>query len=135
MAESKAEKAFRLRKEEEEFKDLPIGGKSAKMGEPFYGRGRKAAESAYDMIKRRKEYDTELAEEEAGLQSLRGKKSPFRSPDDIPPKNLQDALDEVTRKKEDKAIKEGYKKGGKVGSASKRADGCCVRGKTRGRMM
>ena len=29
----------------------------------------------------------------------------------------------------------GYKKGGKVGSASKRADGCCVRGKTRGRMM
>lgn len=25
----------------------------------------------------------------------------------------------------------GYKKGGKVSSASKRADGCCVRGKTR----
>jgi len=27
------------------------------------------------------------------------------------------------------------KKGGKVSSASKRADGCCVKGKTRGRMM
>ena len=30
---------------------------------------------------------------------------------------------------------EGYKKGGKVSSASSRADGCCVKGKTRGKMM
>jgi hypothetical protein len=29
----------------------------------------------------------------------------------------------------------GMKKGGKVGSASKRADGCCVKGKTRGKMV
>lgn len=29
----------------------------------------------------------------------------------------------------------GYKKGGKVGSASKRADGCAMRGKTKGRMV
>jgi hypothetical protein len=28
-----------------------------------------------------------------------------------------------------------YKKGGKVSSASKRADGCCVNGKTKGRMV
>lgn len=28
----------------------------------------------------------------------------------------------------------GMKKGGKVSSASKRADGCCVRGKTRGKI-
>ena len=28
-----------------------------------------------------------------------------------------------------------FKAGGKVGSASKRADGCCVRGKTRGKMV
>jgi len=28
----------------------------------------------------------------------------------------------------------GYKKGGKVGSASKRADGIAVRGKTKGKM-
>jgi hypothetical protein len=28
-----------------------------------------------------------------------------------------------------------YKKGGKVSSASSRADGCCVKGKTRGKMM
>jgi hypothetical protein len=29
----------------------------------------------------------------------------------------------------------GYKTGGKVSSASKRADGCCVKGKTKGRMV
>ena len=29
----------------------------------------------------------------------------------------------------------GYKAGGKVSSASKRADGCATRGKTRGRMV
>ena len=29
----------------------------------------------------------------------------------------------------------GFKKGGKVSSASKRADGCAVKGKTRGRMV
>lgn len=29
----------------------------------------------------------------------------------------------------------GMKKGGSVSSASKRADGCCIRGKTRGKMM
>ena len=29
----------------------------------------------------------------------------------------------------------GYAKGGSVGSASKRADGCCTKGKTRGKMM
>jgi len=27
------------------------------------------------------------------------------------------------------------KKGGKVSSASKRADGCCIKGKTRGRLV
>jgi hypothetical protein len=30
---------------------------------------------------------------------------------------------------------EGYKSGGSVGSASKRADGCAVKGKTKGRMI
>jgi hypothetical protein len=32
-------------------------------------------------------------------------------------------------------LTKAYKKGGKVSSASKRADGCCVKGKTRGRMV
>lgn len=33
--------------------------------------------------------------------------------------------------KMNKDIKRNYKSGGKVSSASKRADGCCIRGKTR----
>ena len=35
----------------------------------------------------------------------------------------------------DTAPKKKYAKGGSVGSASKRADGCVTRGKTRGRMV
>jgi hypothetical protein len=34
-----------------------------------------------------------------------------------------------------KGGKVGYKKGGKVSSCSKRADGCAVKGKTKGRMV
>ena len=44
---------------------------------------------------------------------------------------------EEQKKKE--AVMKGYapsmKAGGKVSSASKRADGCCVKGKTKGRMV
>jgi hypothetical protein len=32
-------------------------------------------------------------------------------------------------------LTKAYKTGGKVSSASKRADGCCVKGKTKGRMV
>ncbi len=45
---------------------------------------------------------------------------------------LQDVKDEKDRQ----AIKGmGYAKGGSVGSASKRADGCAQRGKTKGKMV
>lgn len=44
----------------------------------------------------------------------------------------QDAKDAADRKK---ISDMGYKKGGSVSSASKRADGCCVKGKTRGKMV
>jgi len=40
----------------------------------------------------------------------------------------QDAKDAAARKK---ISNMGYKKGGSVSSASKRADGCAIRGKTR----
>lgn len=69
------------------------------------------------------------------------KKAAPKNPDDIPPRNLQEAKDEMIRRKEDKApttkteMGKGFKAGGKVGSASKRADGCAQRGKTRGRMV
>ena len=44
----------------------------------------------------------------------------------------QDAIDANARKK---ISDMGYNKGGSVSSASKRADGCCVKGKTRGKMV
>lgn len=48
-----------------------------------------------------------------------------------------DALSKQLRD-QDKGVKDkagAYAKGGKVSSASKRADGCCQRGKTRGKMV
>ena len=44
----------------------------------------------------------------------------------------QDAVDANARKK---ISDMGYKKGGSVSSASKRADGCCTKGKTKGTMI
>jgi hypothetical protein len=46
--------------------------------------------------------------------------------------SMQDAKDLADRKK---ISDMGYKEGGKVSSASKRADGCCIKGKTRGKMV
>ncbi len=47
-------------------------------------------------------------------------------------RDLQDVKDEKDRR----TVKSmGYAKGGSVGSASKRADGCAQRGKTRGMML
>ena len=42
---------------------------------------------------------------------------------------------EEERKAQRQAATQGMKKGGMVGSASKRADGCAQRGKTKGRMV
>lgn len=47
------------------------------------------------------------------------KEKPVVYPKDVP-------VDEPTKK---------FAKGGSVGSASKRADGCCTKGKTRGKMV
>ena len=49
-------------------------------------------------------------------------------------------VEESMQEAEDMKMREkirgmGYKAGGKVGSASKRADGCAQRGKTRGKMI
>ena len=54
-------------------------------------------------------------------------------------KKMQEAYERFGRSSESDSP--GYKKGGKVkkmaggGSASKRADGCAIRGKTRGKMV
>jgi hypothetical protein len=37
--------------------------------------------------------------------------------------------------KMNKDIKRNYKSGGKISSASKRADGCCIKGKTKGKII
>jgi hypothetical protein len=49
-------------------------------------------------------------------------------------KSFAESLGEAARKSLPPK-KSGMKKGGMVGSASKRADGCAVRGKTKGRMV
>jgi len=48
----------------------------------------------------------------------------------VKPKETKPDTGETTNPMGDK-----YAKGGKVGSASKRADGCCVKGKTKGKML
>jgi hypothetical protein len=50
-------------------------------------------------------------------------------------KGVVEGLKGYSPSKEVKKFDDNYKKGGKVGSASKRADGCCVKGKTKGRMV
>jgi hypothetical protein len=37
--------------------------------------------------------------------------------------------------KSNRDLTKNYKAGGKIASASKRADGCCTKGKTKGRMV
>jgi hypothetical protein len=72
------------------------------------------------------------------------KPKPLPSPsDDLPPRgNLPDKSvippgkgfgDDIPRKKEEKPKK--MRSGGSVSSASKRADGCAVKGKTRGKFV
>jgi hypothetical protein len=49
--------------------------------------------------------------------------------------NKYDASEEGVAAKRARAMGNKYAKGGKVSSASKRADGCCIKGKTRGRIV
>jgi hypothetical protein len=44
-------------------------------------------------------------------------------------------IDKIKPEEKRKGGSVGYKKGGMVSSASKRADGCCAKGKTKGRMV
>ena len=52
-------------------------------------------------------------------------------------RNERDEAEQEKREAKDEMKREtrGMKNGGKVSSASKRADGCAVKGKTRGRMV
>jgi hypothetical protein len=69
-----------------------------------------------------------------------GKLSPAdaRLYNDTMAKNARDKMLEgygVTPKKSKMESRYGMKKGGSVSSASKRADGCAIKGKTRGKMV
>lgn len=65
-------------------------------------------------------------ESQAGLKDLDGKFKKDRAEPRPPPRErMSKALSEL----------DGMKKGGKVSSASARADGCAVRGKTRGKIV
>jgi len=57
----------------------------------------------------------------------------FKKSDDKKPMN--EGLKKLKKKAPEVVKKMGYKKGGKVSSCSKRADGCAVKGKTKGRMV
>lgn len=88
-----------------------------------------------DMKMRRKAdkaYDQSLTSTEAAPmpKPAMPMPAPRRSP--MEEEMLQDVRDEKAR---DKIKSMGYAKGGKVGGASRRADGCAQRGKTKGRMI
>ena len=69
---------------------------------------------------KKREADAEMKRESRGV----AKPANF----DAMQESIQDAKDSADRKK---ISDMGYKAGGSVGSASKRADGCAIRGKTR----
>lgn len=78
----------------------------------------------------------------AGEQPAKIPAKPEPPKEKAPSKESQQAAaDAATRKKEESApttrseMGSIFKKGGKVSSASKRADGCAVRGKTKGRVV
>lgn len=72
----------------------------------------------------------------AALPGLRDKLVNMINPDEDAKKEemRRIAQEEITNGKKP-ATATGMKKGGKVSSASKRADGCAVKGKTKGRMV
>ena len=102
-----------------------------------FGAAGAAATAAMAMSPKRSNEDRLEAAETAKRESdaemkreSRGVKKPANF--DAIQESKQDAKDSADRKK---ISDMGYKKGGSVGSASKRADGCCIKGNTRGKMV
>ena len=83
----------------------------------------------YKSTKNRQQEEREAA---AAAELKRGKTSEDRA--------REAAAEEAMQRKVNKAAEDaskdmGFKKGGKVSSASKRADGCAIKGKTKGTMI
>jgi hypothetical protein len=73
----------------------------------------------------------------AHLSKIAPKISDFEKKQQAERASLRDTLSQANfRRLDEEDVKEmGLKKGGKVSSASKRADGCATKGKTRGKMV
>jgi hypothetical protein len=82
----------------------------------------------YKLTKQREQNKNEAAAEMK--RESRGVPKPANF--DAMQESIQDAKDAADRKK---ISDMGYKKGGSVSSASKRADGCITKGKTKGTMI
>jgi hypothetical protein len=82
----------------------------------------------YKLTKQREQNKNEAAAEMK--RESRGVPKPANF--DAMQESIQDAKDAADRKK---ISNMGYKKGGSVSSASKRADGCITKGKTKGTMI
>ena len=116
-------------------KQYIAGGEDGGWGETdvMYG-GKKVMENAPS------EYANELQRELGRAKTMKAinsqpiEKGPSKQ-------SMQDAADDAMRRKEERApttsseMGKMFKKGGKVGSASKRADGIAQRGKTKGRIV
>jgi len=74
-----------------------------------------------------------MADNKAKPVVVKPVKPEIKEDDDFMPPDIKDKLQDMKNKKaaEKYEATKTYKKGGSVGSASKRADGCAVRGKTR----
>jgi hypothetical protein len=101
----------------------PAGGDGKEKYEPDITRGPGKFDTALEEAKRRFK---EIAEE--GRKQGDIKKQYW---DINPPKGGGGGA----MPKSNRDITKNYKKGGKVSSASKRADGCAIKGKTKGRMV
>ena len=78
------------------------------------------------------------ASEKNKLKEIMRRKGALPHPRDAVTEMIQagdEAYDEVRRETRGAASKNPFKKGGSVSSASKRADGCATKGKTRGKMV
>lgn len=88
----------------------------------------------YDAKQRAAQKETKKA---APMPALKPKAKSAAADEDYMPSDIKDSLQTMKNKKaaENYEATKEYKKGGKVSSASSRADGCAQRGKTRGKVV
>ena len=80
-----------------------------------------------------------FGEKETDLPPPKGFKTKYKTKDQMTEEEKKVLTKPMGKKKGGKVgmgmTKNNYKKGGKVSSCSKRADGCAIKGKTKGRMI